>query len=52
MTPVSTFDIGYSHLFISDAKVDDNQLAKGNGRLIGKYEGNVDILSLQYTHNF
>ncbi len=54
-TSVSKFDIGYSHLFISDAKIDDDQTspAKGrNGRLIGDFEGSVDILSLQYTHNF
>lgn len=55
MTPTSKFDIGYSHLFLSDADIDDNQntLAKGfNGRITGDYEASVDILSLQYTHNF
>lgn len=52
VTPVSTLDIGYSHLFVSDAKIDDNQLASGNGRLTGDFEGNADILSLQYTHQF
>lgn len=55
MSPGSKFDIGYSHLFISDATIDDDQntLAKGfNGRVRGEYEGSVDILSLQYTHNF
>lgn len=52
VTPASKLDIGYSHLFISDAKIDDNQVATGNGRLRGDFEGSVDILSLQYTHNF
>lgn len=52
LSAVSRFDVGYSHLFISDAEIDDNQLADGNGRLTGDYEGSVDILSLQYTHNF
>lgn len=55
LTPVSTFDIGYSHLFISDAKIDDDlsSAADGfNGRLTGDYKGDVDILSLQYTRNF
>jgi long-chain fatty acid transport protein len=52
VTPVSTLDIGYSHLFLSDAKIDDNQLASGNGRLTGDLEGSADILSLQYTHQF
>ncbi|MFV1922145.1 MAG: OmpP1/FadL family transporter [Methylotenera sp.] len=52
VTPVSTFDIGYSHLFLSDAKIDDSQISTGNGRIKGDYDGSVDILSLQYTHNF
>lgn len=52
MSPASKFDIGYSHLFISDAKINDNQITSGNGRVRGDFEGSVDILSLQYTHNF
>lgn len=52
MNPTSKFDVGYVHLFISDASIDDNQIARGNGRVRGDYEGSVDILSLQYTHNF
>ena len=56
-SPTTKFDIGYSHLFISDTKIDDNQTAPivappGNGRVRGEYEGSVDILSLQVTHNF
>ena len=52
VNPASKLDVGYSHLFLSDAKVDDNQIASGNGRLRGDFEASVDILSLQYTHNF
>ncbi len=55
MSPTSTFDIGYAHLFISDVKIDDDQtgaIPLGNGRVRGEYKGSVDILSLQYTHNF
>jgi long-chain fatty acid transport protein len=58
VSPVSKVDVGYSHLFISDAKIDDNQTAVSltapfnSGRLKGDFEGSVDILSLQYTHNF
>lgn len=52
MSPTSKFDVGYTHLFISDASIDDNQIAKGNGRVRGEYEGSVDILSFQVTHNF
>jgi len=57
LTPASKVDVGYSHLFISSAKIDDNQTAAivgapGNGRLTGNYDGSVDILSMQFTHNF
>jgi long-chain fatty acid transport protein len=53
--PASKFDLGYAHLFITDAKIDDNQTTAvpvGNGRVRGDFEGSVDILSLQLTHNF
>lgn len=55
VSPSSKLDVGYSHLFISDAKIDDNQntVALGlAGRVRGDFEGSVDILSMQYTHNF
>ena len=57
-TPATKLDIGYAHLFINDTKIDDNQAAPvapspvGKGRVKGEYEGSVDILSLQVTHNF
>jgi long-chain fatty acid transport protein len=57
-SPASRFDIGYAHLFISDADIHDNQTAISatspfsKGRVKGDYDGSVDILSLQYTHNF
>jgi long-chain fatty acid transport protein len=51
VTPVSKLDVGYAHLFISDADIDDNQTPV-NGRVRGDFEGSVDILSMQYTHNF
>ena len=50
VTPAGKVDVGYSHLFISSATIADNQGASGN--LVGSYDGSVDILSLQYTHNF
>jgi long-chain fatty acid transport protein len=57
-TPSTKLDVGYAHLFISDTKIDDNQSTPvppspvGKGRVKGEYEGSVDILSLQVTHNF
>ena len=52
--PNASVDIGYSHLFISDASIDSskNELNPAKGVLKGSYDGSVDILSLQYTHNF
>lgn len=55
ITPATKLDVGYSHLFISDTKIDDDQTsaAEGfNGRLRGDFKASVDILSLQLTHNF
>lgn len=52
VSPASKLDVGYAHLFISDASIDDNQLAQRKGRLTGQYNGDVNILSMQYTHNF
>jgi long-chain fatty acid transport protein len=52
VSPSSILDLGYAHLFISNASIADKQVTTGNGNLIGSYDGSVDILSLQYTHNF
>ncbi len=52
VTPVSVLDVGYAHLFVNNAKINDDQLAMGNGLVRGEYKNSVDILSLQYTHNF
>ncbi len=55
LTPAGKVDIGYSHLFISSASINDKQntAALGfNGNLAGSYDGEVNILSVQYTHNF
>lgn len=55
LNPNTKLDIGYAHLFIRDAKIDDDQTSvlKGrNGRLTGDYEGDVNILSAQMTYSF
>jgi long-chain fatty acid transport protein len=61
ISPSSSVDVGYAHLFISDASINDKQnnpldpiVANRtyNGNLTGSYSGSVDILSAQYTHNF
>lgn len=48
----SVVDVAYSHLFIKDAPIDDNQTATFNGRVKGQYSGDVNILSAQLTYNF
>lgn len=49
----SAIDVGYTHLFIKDAPIADNQAAAGKGNLAGTY-GSIatNILSVQYTHGF
>ncbi|EUJ11492.1 long-chain fatty acid transport protein [Methylophilaceae bacterium 11] len=54
-TENTKLDIGYAHLFVKDAKIDDvqNNAAEGfNGNINGKYQGSADVLSVQVTHNF
>lgn len=45
-------DIGYAHLFIQEASIYDDQRALNRGLVAGKYHGNADILSLQFTRQF
>lgn len=45
-----TFDLGYSHLFISDTAINntfESSMAPLNGTLNGSYDASVDILSVQ-----
>lgn len=51
-SPNAFVDVGYAHLFISDASINDGRSGAANGTLKGSYDGNVNILSLQYTQNF
>ena len=50
----SNLDVGFSHLFIKDAKIDDNQSSPSqgfNGRVKGEYKSNVNIFGVQFTRN-
>jgi long-chain fatty acid transport protein len=60
-SPQTTFDVGYAHLFIKDARIHDDQRivfdSLGNplpsrGVVDGKYDGSADILSMQFTYQF
>ena len=48
----SAVDIGYAHLFVRDATINQNQSATGAGTLTGNYKSSVDILSMQYMQSF
>ncbi len=48
-----TIDVGYSHLWVEDAKIDeDYRLLSGSGKLVGEFDSDVDILSVQATMKF
>ena len=47
-------DIGYSHLFVDDAKIDhelESEIPTLNASLVGEYEAEVDIFSAQLNWN-
>jgi long-chain fatty acid transport protein len=49
-----SFDVGYSHLFIDDGKIDNTLETEQDGlnsTLTGEYEGEVNILSAQLNWN-
>jgi long-chain fatty acid transport protein len=47
-----TVDVGYAHLFVSDAPINNLQLATGGGNVVGTYKANVNILGGQLTYRF
>lgn len=49
LSPSSLIDVGYAHLFVSDARIDET---RGGLLLSGEYDSAVDILSVQLTHTF
>ena len=44
-------DIAYAHLYVKDTSIDNDQ-GLVNARLRGDYHNKIDVLSLQYIHNF
>jgi long-chain fatty acid transport protein len=45
-------DVGYSHLFVDDTKINNTESAPKDATLIGTYEASVDILSAQVVWDF
>lgn len=52
----SALDFGYSHLFVSNAILNQSAAANldlaGKGYLVGNYKNSVDILSVQYAYGW
>lgn len=46
-----TWDFGYAHLFVKDSSINKAEPPVG-GTLIGDYDSDVNILSVQYRHEF
>lgn len=49
LSPQSLIDVGYAHLFVKDARIDELRTPL---TLRGEYDSAVDILSVQLTHTF
>lgn len=56
VSPRSTLDFGYAHLFVDDAPIShcepEATCPAAGVTLTGTFDNHVDILSFQYTHNF
>lgn len=52
MSPVNSIDGGYAHLFMKDATIDNTSEGNIKYNVRGQYEPSVNILSMQFTHNF
>jgi len=52
MSPTNKLDVGYAHLFIKDAKLNNTTESSVKHNLSGEYNASVDILSMQLTHSF
>jgi long-chain fatty acid transport protein len=49
----TSVDVGYAHLFIKDASINQNAgNTTANGLILGNYKESVDILGVQLAHRF
>ena len=47
-----SFDVGYSHLFVDDANINNVSRSSSGATLVGTYTASVDILSAGVNFNF
>jgi long-chain fatty acid transport protein len=52
LSSASSIDAGYSHLFVRNVPLNEGSVPSLTGQLIGSYSDDVNILSIQYTHDF
>jgi long-chain fatty acid transport protein len=53
ISPASTIDVGYAHLFVKDTPINQNGgSAAGNGQLVGTYKASINILGAQFAYRF
>lgn len=52
VTTTSRLDFSYAHIFMKDASIASYQAAAGAGNLVGSYSNKVDILNVQFAHDF
>ncbi len=57
LSPNSSFDAAYTHIFIDNASINQGAVAPApgqlpTGQLQGSYNSSIDIISFQYTHTF
>ncbi|MCQ9617791.1 outer membrane protein transport protein [Paenalcaligenes niemegkensis] len=50
--PRATLDVGYSHLFLSDAKINNGLPEEGKGTVRGKYKDSANIVGVQFSYQF
>ncbi len=55
MSKQATLDFGYAHLFVKDASINRQRgigVAGAQGNVIGNYDADVNIASVQFTYSF
>jgi len=54
VSPSAAIDFGYTHLFISNASINNTRVGSGGltTTVVGTFEGSVDVLSVQYSQAF
>ena len=48
----SSFDAGYTHIFINNAPLNQGAVGTATGLLQGGYNSSINVLSIQYTYTF